>query len=834
MKLRFIFLFILAMLSFTYGQPVVPLSIGNKWIYSINGSLNNLGIYEVVSDTIISGQKFSKIKYTSGTYITYEYWRADSNQFYINSSLPFASGVKYDRDSTKWKAEDIESSEMDFLNFKNQKVQKASTNYVMIQHIWSYTFTTAESFGLVEIYSGYTDEVQGYSSNTTALIKGALINGVVYGDTTIPPPPPPKPAAPKLTAIAGNNLIELKWSKFKGNDFKMYNVYKTDYTTDSLLKSITDINDTTMMIDGLTNGITYYFEVNSVNLNGIASDFSDVAGAKPALYTLVSKMSGIFTPDFDNNGFNGIMNQQGLNFVLYINKAGTFVKTDSFPALEYGNISWADYNNDGYYDIIYCGGDYNNYYGVSKILKNNSGIFSEINAGITGVAAGSIDWADYDNDGDLDFILTGDPSDPYDVITGNPNDPYKQVTQLYRNDGNDVFTEVKSDFPGIVDGSATWGDYNNDGSNDLLLCGLDFIKIYKNVKGNFKEAFSFKGYNNRGAWGDFNNDGLLDFCVISTDTFSVTQNNAKLKVFKNNGDNTFTEYTIATSLLYTEIKTRDYNNDGNLDIVIPDENIVFQNNGNFNFKKIPLPGSSFADYDNDGDLDIMGKGGIFRNNKIFTEGFNTRENLNPPINLSAEVSQDSSVKFSWNRSELGDTSQVLSYNLRIGTTSNGIDVLSPMSNLVTGKRLKLSIGNAGFLTTKIIDNLPEGTYYWSVQSVDNNFNASEFADEQKIKVDYSKVDSSKFEIPTQFAIYQNYPNPFNPATEIKYSIPKTENVTLKVYDILGRQIAALVNEKKSAGNYKDEFNGSNFSSGVYFYQIKAGNYIETRKMLLLK
>ncbi len=828
MKLRFIFLFVLAILSFTYGQQVVPLSIGNKWIYIINGISNNVESYKVVSDTIISGQKFSKIKYTSGTYITYEYWRADSNQFYINSSLPFASGVKYDRDSTKWKAEDIELSEMDFLNFKNRKVQKAYTNYVMIQHIWSYTYTTAEGFGLVEIYNGYTDEVQGYSSNTTALIKGALINGVVYGDTTMPPPPPPKPAAPKLTAIAGNNLIELKWSKFKGNDFKMYNVYKTDYTTDSLLKSITDINDTTMMIDGLTNGITYYFEVNSVNLNGITSDFSDVAGAKPASYTLVSKMNGIFTPDLDNNGFNGIMNQQGLNFVLYINKAGTFVKTDSFPALEYGNISWADYNNDGSYDLFYSGEDSNDNT-FSVILKNVSGNFKNVNARITGVVASSIDWADYDNDGYLDFILTGDPSDPYEVITGDPNDPYKQVTELYRNDGNDVFTEVKLNFPGIVDGSATWGDYDNDGDQDLLLCGLKFIKVYENVKGDFKEVLNFKGYDNRGTWGDFNNDGFLDFCVVSADTFNQNENNGILKVFKNNGDKTFSEYTIATSLQYSTPYVIDYNNDGNLDIVIPAENIVFQNNGNFNFKKIPLPGSSFADYDNDGDLDIMGKGGIFRNNTIFTEGFNTRKNLNPPINLSAEVSQDGSVKISWSKPVLNYPSEVLSYNIRLGSTSNGIDIISPMSNLTTGRRLKLAIGNAGFDTSKTINNLPDGTYYWSVQSVDNNYNGSVFAKEQRFT-----ISNEKNEIPLQFSLLQNYPDPFNPSTTIEYSIPHIEDVTLKIYDVLGRLVTTLVSGEKSAGNYTVEFNGSNLSSGIYFYQIQAGNFVEAKKMILLK
>jgi len=85
-----------------------------------------------------------------------------------------------------------------------------------------------------------------------------------------------------------------------------------------------------------------------------------------------------------------------------------------------------------------------------------------------------------------------------------------------------------------------------------------------------------------------------------------------------------------------------------------------------------------------------------------------------------------------------------------------------------------------------------------------------------------------------FIIKQNYPNPFNPSTKIKYSIPHSENMTLKIYDVLGRQITTLVNEEKPAGNYTIEFDGSSLPSGVYFYQIQAGNFIGTMKMLLVK
>lgn len=97
-----------------------------------------------------------------------------------------------------------------------------------------------------------------------------------------------------------------------------------------------------------------------------------------------------------------------------------------------------------------------------------------------------------------------------------------------------------------------------------------------------------------------------------------------------------------------------------------------------------------------------------------------------------------------------------------------------------------------------------------------------------------------YPLPVKFTLFQNYPNPFNPATTIKYSIPPDISnngislVTLKVYDILGRVTATLVNERKSAGEYEISFDASKLASGVYFYQLRAGSFIQTRKMMLLR
>jgi hypothetical protein len=89
-------------------------------------------------------------------------------------------------------------------------------------------------------------------------------------------------------------------------------------------------------------------------------------------------------------------------------------------------------------------------------------------------------------------------------------------------------------------------------------------------------------------------------------------------------------------------------------------------------------------------------------------------------------------------------------------------------------------------------------------------------------------------VPSSFALYQNYPNPFNPSTTIKFSIPERLLVTIKVYDIIGKEIAVLMNQEKDAGIWYANFNASNYSNGVYFCRIQAGKYNSVIKMILLK
>ena len=101
------------------------------------------------------------------------------------------------------------------------------------------------------------------------------------------------------------------------------------------------------------------------------------------------------------------------------------------------------------------------------------------------------------------------------------------------------------------------------------------------------------------------------------------------------------------------------------------------------------------------------------------------------------------------------------------------------------------------------------------------------------------VDEQAADIPADYNLFQNYPNPFNPSTTIRYSIVEPGNVSIKIYDILGREIKTLVNQVKIAGTYSSTWNGDNnfgnkVSSGIYLYRMEAGLFIETRKMIFLK
>jgi len=135
-------------------------------------------------------------------------------------------------------------------------------------------------------------------------------------------------------------------------------------------------------------------------------------------------------------------------------------------------------------------------------------------------------------------------------------------------------------------------------------------------------------------------------------------------------------------------------------------------------------------------------------------------------------------------------------------------------------------------------------YIYYTNGAAGNYNYPVTFKEAKININdlITDVNYNESSVPNKYELYQNFPNPFNPSTTIEYSIPAvgdeyirpTNNVTLKIYDILGEEITTLVNKKQTPGNYEVKFNAGNLSSGIYFYRLKAGNFSKTNKMILLK
>lgn len=122
------------------------------------------------------------------------------------------------------------------------------------------------------------------------------------------------------------------------------------------------------------------------------------------------------------------------------------------------------------------------------------------------------------------------------------------------------------------------------------------------------------------------------------------------------------------------------------------------------------------------------------------------------------------------------------------------------------------------------DNITTGIYAYRLKQIDFD-GTFEYSNGIEVDVDLT---------PTEYTLNQNYPNPFNPTTAISYAIPKADFVTLKIYDMLGNEVAVLVNEERPVGTHTLEFNSSGIASGTYFYRIIAGEFTETRKMILLK
>jgi hypothetical protein len=341
-----------------------------------------------------------------------------------------------------------------------------------------------------------------------------------------------------------------------------------------------------------------------------------------------------------------------------------------------------------------------------------------------------------------------------------------------------------------------WEDFDQDGYQDLAISGSGVqTVIYKNVNGVLTGPVWTSNSVSTSAQelitGDVDRDGYPELAVIHFGS-------KRTEIFKNRFGVLDTEPTwlyIAGSSA-NSISFGDVNADGALDLAVGTARapvVVF-----INQLQIPVELTSFTASVNENDIQLNWSTATETNNY----GFEIERQIGSE---SASGGADGNWEVIGFVPGFGTTTEPRSYSF--------IDVLSLTPNLPAGRQ---GLTNTLRYRLKQID-------------FDGSF-------------EYSDVVSVAIISPVKFSLEQNYPNPFNPTTKIRYSIPsviangtkQSQLVTLKVYDVLGNEVRNLVNEEKPAGTYEVEFISGNLPSGLYFYKLITENFVETRKMILLK
>ncbi|MCP4827244.1 MAG: VCBS repeat-containing protein, partial [Proteobacteria bacterium] len=385
-------------------------------------------------------------------------------------------------------------------------------------------------------------------------------------------------------------------------------------------------------------------------------------------------------------------------------------------------------DKDGDLDLLLTGyAGYSIYSAITRLYKNDgSGGFEDATVGLPGLINGSLEWGDFDNDGDLDIALAGE-SDA------------GAITRVYRNDSG-AFVDIQAGLPGVVNGDVAWGDRDNDGDLDLLVTGdtggAGVATLFDNSNGAFTDAnVGLPALTDSAAeWGDFDNDGDLDLVLAGL----TASEEGLTEVFRNTGSGLVSIDAGFEGVSDGDVSWGDADNDGDLDLLITgrsydlgDEDIRLYRNTSDGFSDVsaelptlPTGGVAWGDYDADGDLDLLLSGGdyvsafsgVYRND---VASVNTVPDV--PFDMSEMYVTPTSYMLSWVAPTDAETPITgLSYNLRIGTAPGLSDIVRPMSfepGSTTGAEGLQKVAQRGMVngTNWTIAGLTSGDpYYWSV------------------------------------------------------------------------------------------------------------------------
>jgi hypothetical protein len=532
------------------------------------------------------------------------------------------------------------------------------------------------------------------------------------------------------------------------------------------------------VVTGLVLDLTYHFRAVASNNFGVV--FGTNQTIRPRLFTPWVLFSGVYFSaaawgDYDNDGrLDVLLAGKTTNMSAPITQvwrslgAGEFIQLNQeFPGVFFSTAAWSDYNNDGQLDF-FLAGDTNFFSSgffdlFSRVFRNSGTGFTDANAGLTPISHGSVAWGDYDNDGRLDLLLTGDRIDNPLLASSNI------VSEVWRNTSTG-FTKINLGLPGVDYSSVAWVDYDNDGRLDFLLSGrtnaftgTPITQIWRNTGSGFTNINARLPGVTGGAcaWGDYDNDGRLDLLLTGYTNYTSfgSVSNIISEVWRNTG-NGFSNINAGLPAIFnSSVAWGDYDNDGRPDILIAGAtnftssylstgfvSQIWRNTGSgFTRVNADLPGAAtgscaWGDYDNDGRLDILLTGAtktdpngnvLEATSQIWRNNFpQTNTPPTAPTNLTATIASNT-VTFSWNAaSDVQTPSGALTYNLRVGTAPGASDVVAPMS-AANGRRRLPQSGNAGRTRFRTM-SLPARPLYWSVQAVDNAFAGGPFSAESLI------------------------------------------------------------------------------------------------------
>ena len=554
----------------------------------------------------------------------------------------------------------------------------------------------------------------------------------------------PQAVTGSATNLAGTTA-ELQGDVFAGGAATSYNFdygLTTNYGLKSTSRPIGSesrwihISET---LSNLTIGATYHYRLVATSAQGTSfgadAEFTTVQFSAFAHIGASNAIYGVTPGDFDNDG--------DLDFAVTFsgNYTGRIYRNDgngSFSDIGLDLIrsdgyqpEWADYDNDGDLDLAIGAWTYYPNESFAPLIYRNegNGVFTTANPpSYYTLARGPLYWADFDNDADPDLLF---------IIQS-------EGARFYRNDGGRLLNQGLI-FGSSANSSAAVGDFDNDGDLDVVLTGVFSsaykTTLWLNAgNGSFYASpQSFTGMAGGCATcGDLDNDGDLDLLISGATTNS---SDGVTRLYRNDGGSFVEVATSLPNLTTTKAALGDYDNDGLADISLQGYTAtgsyvgLWHNQGAMSFTETGIVTGQgggtpvrWADFDNDGALDFIlassQRGTLYRNNA-------PRKNTPPivPTSLNSSVS-GASVMLSWSASSDPNQSGGLTYNVRIGSTPGQNDVLSPLANAASGYRTLPAMGNAQTRSALRVYNLVGGTYYWSVQAVDHAFAGSSFASER--------------------------------------------------------------------------------------------------------